>query len=481
MSLTPLASLRPRYGAVAGALLGAGIATWAAHHVYQLIESANGNGSPLAVAFALMFFVLAWNWGLAMTVHPVAPPAHHERSTQAAAERLANYRVTVAVPAYNEDPAALQASIRSILDGTRRPSRIHVVDDGSSSDYGQLPQLLADEARVAGVEFEWTRTENQGKRRAQTLAFRCDPRADVFVTVDSDSLLDRRALEEVLIPLHKERVTSVAGVVVALNSHKNLLARVTDLLFVAGQLTDRASQSRMGSVMVNSGPLAAYRASVIRPRLDDYVSETFFGRRVEFSDDSMLTTYAYLAGGQTVQQHSAIVFSLMPEKTGHHLRQYVRWMRGSTIRSFWRFKYLPLTSYAYWTHAVKWVQTVLSAFVIAALISRGTLLDSSTLPYLLIIPAALGYAQSSRYLLIRRSDQTFASQLLTVALAPVAILWAFTALRVVRWYGTATCRRTGWGTRANGVEVTLASDSPTRRFHRHGRGSTCPHMVAAAA
>jgi hypothetical protein len=37
----------------------------------------------------------------------------------------------------------------------------------------------------------------------------------------------------------------------------------------------------------------------------------------------------------------------------------------------------------------------------------------------------------------------------------VATLWAFFVLRAVRWYGMATCRRTGWGTRRT-VEVALA-------------------------
>jgi hypothetical protein len=34
----------------------------------------------------------------------------------------------------------------------------------------------------------------------------------------------------------------------------------------------------------------------------------------------------------------------------------------------------------------------------------------------------------------------------------VAALLAFTVLRVVRWYGMATCLRTGWGTREE-IEV----------------------------
>jgi hyaluronan synthase len=31
-------------------------------------------------------------------------------------------------------------------------------------------------------------------------------------------------------------------------------------------------------------------------------------------------------------------------------------MRGAFIRSFWRFRYLPVNDYAYWAHAVGWIQ-----------------------------------------------------------------------------------------------------------------------------
>jgi hyaluronan synthase len=33
-------------------------------------------------------------------------------------------------------------------------------------------------------------------------------------------------------------------------------------------------------------------------------------------------------------------------------------------------------------------------------------------------------------------------------------------LRAMRWYGMATCARTGWGTRQNGAEVALNAPAP---------------------
>jgi hyaluronan synthase len=211
--------------------------------------------------------------------------------------------------------------------------------------------------------------------------------------------------------------------------------------------------SSMGSVLVNSGPLALYRADLIHDNLDGYLNETFAGRPVEFSDDSMLTIYA-LARGRAVQQPTAFAFTLMPEKLSHHLRQYVRWMRGATIRSVWRFRYLPLGSYAYWGHLLGWVQMLLGTLIFLMLFVVQPVIDWRYSPLLLLIPVCVGYAQSLRYLSFTRSDETFRSQLITFLLTPIATLWAFFVLRAVRWYGMATCLRTGWGTRQN-VEVSL--------------------------
>jgi hyaluronan synthase len=221
--------------------------------------------------------------------------------------------------------------------------------------------------------------------------------------------------------------------------------------------------SAMGSVIVNSGPLAAYRAAVIRDNLDSYLNETFLGRPVGFSDDSMLTLYALLRG-RTVQQPTAVVFTAMPEKTSHLLRMYCRWMRGSTIRSIWRLRYLPLNRAAYWLHLMRWFQMALSTVVLGWLLVVEPFGYGNRPPAsFAVVPFLIGWAQGLRYLSIARSDESFGSRVVTWLLMPLAVVWAWTVLRAMRWYGMVTCAKTGWGTRQNGAEVSLggASDAPT--------------------
>ena len=419
---------------------------WAVRHAIALIAVSTGSEpNNLEFIYALAFIMLAWTTTLAVFDKPKKVNRYQQG-------QLNKLNLVVSIPAYNEDPLYLKHCISSIVGQSRKPNHIFVVDDGSTVvDYRDVKKWAKIITRKAGIKFTWIRTENGGKRHAQYAAIKNTPDADIYLTVDSDGILDRQAIKEGLKPFVDDSVMSVAGVVMAINSQKNLLTRFTDLWFVMGQLVDRSSMSTMGSVLVNSGPLAFYRADMVRKNLNGYLNETFFGKSVEFSDDSMLTLYA-LRDGKAVQQTTAYAFTAMPETMNHHLRQYVRWMRGAFIRTFWRFKYLPMNGYGYWSHIFGWLQMTVSLTIFISLFIVAPVVTGNVWPTLLIIPILVGYGQALFYLTIKRTDVTLRSQLFTYSLALPAALWAYFGLRFVRWYAIATCRKTGWGTRET-VEV----------------------------
>jgi len=430
------------------------VAWWCGHHALALLGVWQGrSGGALTVIYAAGFATFALQMVLCFLERP-------KRATPAQSRGLDELHVTALVPAYNEDPAALLAGIRSMLDQTRRPQTICVTDDGSPIDYSDVRAEAETAAQAVGVDLVWTRQDNQGKRHAQAAGVRATPQADVYWTTDSDSISDRRALAELLQPFADPRVQSVAGIVLGLNNDRTALARITDLWFVTAQLVDRSALSTLGSVWVNSGPVAVYRAPVVRDNLDGYLAETFFDEQVAFSDDSMLTLYA-MKRGRTVQQPTAFAFALMPETLGHHLRQYVRWMRGSFIRSWWRAKYLPLSSPAYWIHVYRWTQALLAAVVFAGVVLVWPVAraDLRTVPWLAGVTVGLAYCQTLRYLTVARSDRSTRWRISTWLLAPAAALWAAVVLRSVRWYAVATCWRTGWGTRHK-IQLRLSPDAP---------------------
>jgi hyaluronan synthase len=441
---------------------------WGFEHAMTAKTVLGGGGTTLGALYVLTFLVLVWQAVLYAIDRPRKAAARHA---------VAQLRTVVAVPCYNEDPEILQQSLLSMLDQTRRPDHVFVVDDGSNkADYTEVRNDFQARAASVGVKVSWVRTKNGGKRHAHAVAVRGTPEADIYITIDSDGILDPHAIEELLAPFSDRTVQSVAGIVLAANNRGTILARILDLLYLPPQLTNRAGLSVMGSVLVNSGALAAYRADAVREALPVYLGETFFGRPVGFSDDSMLTLLAYLRG-RTLQQSSAFVFAHMPEVVSHHARQYLRWMRGSFIRSWWRFRYLPLRSYAYWWHLLGWVLTAVGLWAFTDLYIVDTFEGRFKLSFI-IVPVILGYVTTLPYLTVRRSDEPFWSRIFTWLLTPLAVIWTFTVLRMWRWYGALTCRKTGWGTRKK-IEVT--TETPEHHMHPVTKVVTIMTLVVVAA
>ena len=362
---------------------------------------------------------------------------------------LDQLRVAVAIPAYNEDPVLLDRALYALFCQTRLPQQVVVVNDGSARVYSDVHHYWAAH-HPAEVDFTWIRQYNRGKRHAQARALEAAHDADIIVTLDSDTALERHAIEEGLKPFADEQVQSVAGLELAFNQNKNWLTRLNGVRQLAWQLSACSAQSVMGNVLVNRGTYALYRAALVRDHLHAYLTEDFFGHDVRFGDDSLLTTFA-IGRGKAVQQVSAVQLTIYPENVSHHLRQWTRWMRSSTIRTFWRIRYLPLTSFGWWTTAINlWLffaSLFASAIAIAMWPVTGYFVaDAIGAPVIWLYLAAI------RIFIVRRSDETLADVLDSFIVIPLAFVWLLAVLKPLRIWGMATCWRTGWGTRAD-VEV----------------------------
>jgi hyaluronan synthase len=422
---------------------------WLAHHASNM-ANLGGKHNQFSLLWAVVFGFLVWHLVLSWSERPIVVKTRQQQTM------LDALSVTVNVPVYNEDPATLKLVLQALLEQTRMPQEIAVVDDGSEHDLSevrnwflaQVPTYMA-----LGTVLSWSHTPNRGKRHAQLQTLR-DCKSDIFITTDSDTIASRTAIEEGLKPFIDKRVTSVASVILAYN-HRSAMVRLTDAWLLTFQVSVRAAMGKLGCVLVNSGNFSLYRTAVIQEAIPAYEHEFFAGNPVQFSDDSLLTLFSHLRG-RTVQQPSSFAFTILPETVSHHIRQQLRWMRGSTIRSVWRFRYLPLRGFAYWEHFAAWVNFVLVSFAFIDIIIIGPLVHHGLAPIMAVFAALVAYLTSLRYLTIRRDDQSFRSQFLSWLIAPIMLLWTATVLRPLRIYAILTCKRTGWNTR-NTVEVELAN------------------------
>lgn len=437
--------------ALAAVPLLAVIAAWATGHVLSLMQWTHHEGAGLGimVAYAVTFTLFAWQACLFLLDRPA-------RVTPRQQSHLDALRVLVAVPTYSEPLSAVASTVTALLQQTRLPQVIYVVDDGSDVDYQPLLPWFMQACRDAGVVGRWQRQDNSGKRHAQGTALRetvDTEHIDVVWTVDSDARPDARCLEEGLKPLADPEVNSVASIILTENVRGSWLARVMDLVMLTSQLTDRAAMSAAGVVLVNSGASAFYRASVILEHLEVYLNETFFGRKVKISDDSMLTLFAAISG-RTVQQPTSLVFTTMPERFRGHWKQNLRWNRGAFIRSWWRMKYLPMGRFAYWWHLSRWLAFAINTTTLVYVFAVSPLVTPvSGHSYLelvawgVAVQVCFGATTALRYFAVARSDMSRAYQFGTWLHAPLAVAWCATVLRLNRWWAILTCVNMGWQTR----------------------------------
>ncbi|MEV8117901.1 glycosyltransferase family 2 protein [Streptomyces xiamenensis] len=437
-----------------------GFAAWViAHAVTTVRELLGGHPGGLAVPW-LVSFVLLWWVPLSWLERPRQPAPAAGRHPDA-------LTVTVQIPVYNEDPAILRACLHSVLVQSRPVTRIRVVDDGSAYPdgtpltYDGVRETFLRRAAARGITATWDRTPNRGKRHAQMHVLAQDD-ADIFVTLDSDSVLDPDAVAEGLKPFADPAVQSVAGQVLVLNHDANALTRLITLLYLPFTRGLRSAQSVLRRVTINSGTLAFYRAGPVRAAAGVYENERFRGRPMQMNDDSMLTFYALLAG-DTVHQPSALVFTLVPQRWSHYLRQQMRWMRGTTVRHLWWLRYMPAGGVVFWTTVAEYLHILLGLVIPVALLAHpgyrphlGTIVTLG-----LLIGVAMSYLMALRLFTVGRTDMTGWQTALLFAAAPLAAVWRTVVLRPLYLYAMATCHRVNrWGTRS-AVEVDLVTRRET--------------------
>jgi hyaluronan synthase len=360
-------------------------------------------------------------------------------------------RVCVVVPIFNEDPEILARCLASIDAQTYQPTHVRIIDDGSSAPeaHNYAIQWAMDRAN-ARVIFQ----HNAGKREAMGQAFReLGEQVDLFVCVDSDTVLEPEAIREGLAPFSDPRTAAVTGTVVALNQDRGLLPGLLDLRYVNAFLYERAAYSRLGSVLCVCGSLAIWRADIVRAHLDDFLGQQFLGEPCSYGDDRHLTNLSLLHG-RVVLAHKAIARTAVPEKGGHLIRQQVRWGRSFFRESLWALRNLGPKRAAWWLSAlesVSWagftVGMMLSLFVLPAISGQAHWLDYLGWVFL------AGYGRSVHVFSVRRTSWARWRQAAIFLLAPAYGMIHVLVLLPLRLYSLATLRATSWGTRSGGVEV----------------------------
>ncbi|MBM4289803.1 MAG: glycosyltransferase [Deltaproteobacteria bacterium] len=246
--------------------------------------------------------------------------------------------LTVIIPAYNEG-AMVEHSLYSVAQAAYPPEKLEIIciDDGSTDDTWdyihrarqRYPHL------IKTIRFP----HNRGKKEGLYAGF-TQGRGEVFVTVDSDSVIEKSALKHLVAPLQRDAsIGAVAGNVRVYNRHASLMGKMQWVRYVNLDFL-RAAQSTYKTVACTPGSLAAYRREALLPHLEAWRRQTFLGAPCVHSEDRALTNFVLRNGWYTCYQRTARVYTIVPETYPGVVNMYLRWERGNVRESFVQLGYL---------------------------------------------------------------------------------------------------------------------------------------------
>jgi len=246
---------------------------------------------------------------------------------------------TVIVPAYNEGKQ-VYATLISLAESEYPVEKLQLlaIDDGSKDDtwswMKEAKKVLGDRVAI------YQQPENKGKRHALYRGFHLGS-GEVFVTVDSDSVVNADTLRNLVSPfVVNEKCGAVAGNIRVLNNEKALLPKMLNVNFVLSFEFMRSAESTLESVLCTPGALAAYRASAVFKCLPEWINQTFMGKPSDIGEDRAMTNMILKQGNHVLFQRNAYAYTNVPEQYKGLYKMFIRWGRSNVRENIAMSKYV---------------------------------------------------------------------------------------------------------------------------------------------
>ena len=236
--------------------------------------------------------------------------------------------VTVVIPLFNEGAAVVE-TLTSVLDSDYPAHKLRVicVDDASPDDSFERASEVARRDRRLTV---LRNPVNVGKRSSINHAVRVST-SEIIVSVDSDVIVDRDAIRELVRRFTNPRVAAVGGWVDVRNKHDNWLTRMQVVKYWYAYYVMKNIERAFRRVMSVSGCLAAYRRSVLVELAPILENRAILGVPIKYGEDRFLTRQIVKAGYLTAVTLDARCRTFVPSTLGAYFSQQLRWRRSNLV------------------------------------------------------------------------------------------------------------------------------------------------------
>jgi cellulose synthase/poly-beta-1,6-N-acetylglucosamine synthase-like glycosyltransferase len=400
-----------------------------------LVDSYDMLGGAAPTLF-MAYFVYVWGLWAAKAL-----AAHRYRPARCSWSGLTT---SVIVPVYNEPEVVFRRSLASV--SANRPTELIAVVDGGDPE-------------VAAVAYDYCdrviRIPKSGKRAGIATGFEAtDASTDVVVVLDSDTVWEPGALQEMLRPFADPRVGGVTPRQAIFDTGTNPVRRFADWLEDLRYHLVVPAQSVFGQVGCLAGRTIAYRREAFEPAVERLVGQSVFGVRLHVGDDRVLTNELLRNGWKTVYQSTALVTTDAPSTWRTFWRQQLRWGRSSQRETLLSLAWLwrkPVAFASFLTDIV----TPFALFAVAALaVAHGVRRQGSPTGFPLPVEIALGYAGMLVSIGLRQIPHFRRSprDLRWLPLFVLALTFVVVPIRIIAF---ATMFHQGWTSRSSAQRRTF--------------------------
>ncbi len=229
-------------------------------------------------------------------------------------------RLTAIVPAYNEATSVAE-TVASLLDQTRPPDEVLVVDDCSTDDTAAV-------AAAAGATVIRPPENTGSKAGAQSFALE-RVTTELVMAVDADTTLERDAVEKLLEALDDERVAAACGFVLPRHV-RTIWERGRYVEYLLAFSFFKRVQDQFGKPLISSGCFSVYRTAELRAA-GGWSDRTM-------AEDMDLTWTLYRADHRVRFVPEAVSYPIEPHNFEFLGKQLRRWSHGfvQNVRLHWR-------------------------------------------------------------------------------------------------------------------------------------------------
>lgn len=301
--------------------------------------------------------------------------ATFRRKTVDAVDDTFEPTVTIVVPMFNEG-ASIRDTVASLLEQDYPPDKLSicVVDDRSTDDSFEHARAAArGNPRVRVLR----NPVNVGKRRSINHAVR-EATSEIVVSVDSDVVVERRAVRELVRRFTRPDIAAVGGRVEVSNRNDNWLTRTQAIKYFFGYEYLKNVERSYLTVMCLSGCLTAYRRDVLLDLEPILESRNVCGVPIKYGEDRFLTRQIVKAGWRTTLTLDARCWTKAPTTLGRYFSQQLRWRRSNLVdylgglHHVWRLHPVVVLHYL-----SLFALTLAYPLILFEALSRGALFDAS--------------------------------------------------------------------------------------------------------